>query len=169
MIFSAAGLVWLWHRRHSFDRYPRWLAPVSIALVLILPIALVTKLRFDFEPPKPHYIAVAKSLVPQAANLGRVYVADPKGTGEGAVITRYYLNHPVTAWLSAFQGPTPQVIAAYLDGIKPGDCVLVHSIWNGMDEIFGQALDERTSYLFRREPGEWLLVRVWAKPADHPY
>jgi hypothetical protein len=38
-----------------------------------------------------------------------------------------------------------------------------------MDEIFGQVLDERTSYLFKREPGEWLLVRVWAKPSSHPY
>jgi hypothetical protein len=72
-------------------------------------------------------------------------------------------------WISAFSGPTPERIARYLDDLKPGDHVLVHSTWAGMDEIFGQVLDERTSYLFKREPGEWLLVRVWAKPSSHPY
>jgi hypothetical protein len=169
VIFLTAGVVWVWSRRPSFDTYPRWLAPVAIAVVIALPIALVTKLRFDFEPPKPHYIAVAKSLIAQADMLGDIYVVDPKGTGEAGVITRYYLYKRGRGWISAFQGPTPQVIAAYLDQIQPGDHVLVHSNWEGMSDLFGQVLDERTSYLFKRQPGEWLLVRVWAKPKDHPY
>jgi hypothetical protein len=168
-IFLTAGVIWLWRGRASFDTYPRWLAPLTVVLVLALPVALATKLRFDFEPPKPHYIAVAKSLAPQAANLGNVYVMDPKGTGEAAVITRYYLDRPGMPWISGFSEPTPETIARYLDNLKPGDHVLVHSTWPGMDEIFGQVLDERTSYLFKREPGEWLLVRIWAKPASHPY
>ena len=169
VIFLTAGAIWLWRGRPSFDRYPRWLAPVSIAIVVILPLVLVTKIRFDFEPPKPHYIAVAKDLAPRAADLGNVYVADPKGTGEAAVITRYYLDRPGMPWMSAFNGPTSKSIGDYLDSIKPGDYVLVHSTWEGMDEIFGQMLDPRRSYLFRRDPGEWIFVRDWPKPADHPY
>lgn len=169
VVFLTAGVVWFWRGRPSFDIYPRWVGPLAVVLALALPLAFATKLRFDFEPPKPHYIAVAKSLAPLADKLGNVYVADPMGTGEAAVITRYYLDRPGMGWLSAFHGPTPQVVAAYLDVIKPGDHVLVFSTTQGMDEIFGQSLDERTSYLFKREPGEWLLVRVWAKPADHPF
>jgi hypothetical protein len=168
-IFLTAGLIWYWRGRTSFDTYPRWIAPLAIVAVLALPIAFATKLRFDFEPPKPHYIAVAKALAPLAATLGNVYVMDPMGTGEAAVITRYYLDRPGMSWISAFSGPTPEVIARYLDNVKRGDHVLIHSKSAGMDEIFGQTLDERTSYLFKREPGEWLLVRVWAKPADHPF
>jgi len=169
VIFLTAGVVWFWRGRPSFDVYPRWVGPLAVVLALALPLAFATKLRFDFEPPKPHYIAVAKSLMPHAADLGDIYVMDPKGTGEAGVITRYYLDKRGMPWMSAFNGPTPETIARYLDGVKRGDHVLVHSTWAGLDELFGQALDERTSYLFKREPGEWLLVRVWAKPADHPY
>ncbi len=169
VIFLTAGVLWYWRGRTSFDTYPRWLAPVAIVLVVALPFGFATKLRFDYEPPKPHYIAVAKALAPQASALGNVYVMDPKGTGEAAVITRYYLDRPGMPWISAFSGPTPQLIAQYLDNLKRGDHVLIHSTRAGMDEIFGQVLDERTSYLFRREPGEWLLVRTWPKPADHPF
>jgi hypothetical protein len=169
VIFLTAGIVGFWRGRPSFDIYPRWVVTLAIVAALALPFAFVTKLRFDFEPPKPHYIAVAKSLAPLAADLGDIYVMDPKGTGEAGVITRYYLNKRGMPWMSAFNGPTPETIARYLDSVKRGDHVLVHSTWAGLDEIFGQALDERTSYLFKREPGEWLLVRVWAKPADHPY
>jgi hypothetical protein len=169
VIFLTASAIWFWRGRQSFDIYPRWVGPLAVVLALALPLAFATKLRFDFEPPKPHYIAVAKSLMPHAADLGDIYVMDPKGTGEAGVITRYYLDKRGMPWMSAFNGPTPETIARYLDGVKRGDHVLVHSTWAGLDEIFGQALDERTSYLFKREPGEWLLVRVWAKPADHPY
>lgn len=169
VIFLTVGVVHLWRERASFDTYPRWVAPLAIVLVIALPFAFVTKLRFDFEPPKPHYIAVAKALAPQATNLGNVYVMDPNGTGEAAVITRYYLDRPGMPWMSAFHGPTPDLIARYLDNLKPGDHVLIHSISPGMDEILGQVLDARTSYLFKRAPGEWLLVRVWPKPADHPF
>lgn len=169
VIFLTASAIWFWRGRPSFDIYPRWVGPLAVVLALALPLAFATKLRFDFEPPKPHYIAVAKSLMPHAADLGDIYVMDPKGTGEAGVITRYYLDKRGMPWMSAFNGPTPETIARYLDGVKRGDHVLVHSTWAGLDEIFGQALDERTSYLFKREPGEWLLVRVWAKPADHPY
>jgi hypothetical protein len=169
VIFLTAGLIWLWRARPSFDNYPRWAGPAAIVVALALPLALVTKLRFDFEPPKPHYIAVAKSLTPFAADLGDVHVMDPKGTGEAGVITRYYLDKRGMPWMSAFHGPTPETIARYLDSVNRGDHVLVHSTWKGMDEVFGQTLDERTSYLFKREPGEWLLVRVWPKPANHPF
>ena len=169
VIFLTVGAIWFWRGRASFDTYPKWLAPLAICLVIALPFGFVTKIRFDFEPPKPHYIAVAKQLAPRAADLGNVYVADPAGNGEAAVITRYYLDRPGMGWLSAFQSPTPAVVEAYLAQIKPGNHVLVHSIWEGMSEAFGQQLDRRTSYLFRREPGEWLLVGVWTKPADHPY
>lgn len=169
VIFVTVGAIWFWHGRASFDIYPRWLAPLAIGLVIVLPFGFVTKIRFDLEPPKPHYISVAKDLAPRADELGNVYVADPAGNGEAAVITRYYLDRPGMGWLSAFQGPTPAVVEAYLAQIKPGDHVLVHSIWEGMSEVFGQQLDARTSYLFKRAPGEWLLVRVWAKPTNHPY
>jgi len=168
-IFLTAGLIWFWRARPSFDIYPRWIGPLAVVLAVALPFAFVTKLRFDFEPPKPHYIAVAKSLAPLADRLGNVYVADPAGTGEAAVITRYFLDRPGMGWLSAFHGPTPQVVAAYLDAIKPGDHVLVFSTTPGMDEIFGHLLDARRSYLFKREPGEWLFAQDWPKPADHPF
>src|SRR5690606_35679401 len=60
VIFITVGVLWLWRARASFDAYPRWLAPAALVLAVALPFAFAVKLRFDLEPPKPHYIAVAK-------------------------------------------------------------------------------------------------------------
>jgi len=169
VIFLTVSVLWMWHKRPSFDHYPRAIGPIAVFLVLALPFAFITKLRFDLEPPKPHYTHVAKDLISDTAALGSVYVLDPLGTGEAAVILRHYLQRTGGGWLSAFQNPTPDIVAGYLNSIRPGDHVLIHSLADGVATGIGSELDSGYSYLFRRDPQAWSFVKRWKKPANHPY
>ena len=101
IVFITAGTLTLWRRHRSFDRYPKWLPGAAIVLVVLLPVALAGKIRFDLEPPKPHFTAVAKDMRTMGI-AGNHYVLDPTGTGESAVITRVYLGVAGHAWLAAF-------------------------------------------------------------------
>jgi hypothetical protein len=168
IIFIGAGALTLWSRHRSFDAYPKWAAPAAIILILALPIAVADKIRFDLEPPKPHFTRVAKDI----AGLGlqsTPYLLDPHGTGEASVITRVYMNTEGAPWLGAFHDTSPKSIAEFVAAIAPGRFLLIHSIAPGVVEAVGRALDPRCSYLFKREGDGWTLVRDWPKPANHPW
>ena len=169
IIFIAAGGLTLWSRHRSFDRYPQWLAPAAVLLVTLLPIMLAGKIRFDLEPPKPHFTAVAKDMAALDLAGEEHYVLDPTGTGESAVITRGYLGSRGHDWLASFHGPTPKTIAEFASKVAPGDYLLVHSVVPGVAEALGRALDGRRSYLLKRESNGWTIVKEWPKPANHPW
>jgi hypothetical protein len=168
VIFIVAGALILWSRWHPFERARRWAAPIAVTVVLVLPIALAQKIRFDLEPPKAYFTRVAKDIA--SLGLSRApYLLDPHGTGEASVITRVYMNAEGGPWLSAFQQPSPESIAQFVGAVRPGEYLLVHSIAPGVEEALGRALDPRRSYLFKRQSKDWVLVREWPKPADHPW
>jgi hypothetical protein len=163
------GAVYLWNRYLGFERAFIWPARVALILVVALPIGFAPKLRFDLEAPKPHYSSVAKDLKTDQIVSGDIYVMDPKGTGEAAVITRFYLSKRGTPWLSGFSGPTPAKVRSYLGKLKENDYLLVHSITDGLDKALAHHLDARRSYIFQQTGGGWKLVKEWPKPANHPY
>jgi hypothetical protein len=169
IVFITSGVLTLWSRYGSFDRYPRWAAPVAIALVVALPIALADKVRFDLEPPKPHYLAVAKDLRAMGLAAARIRLLDPNGTGEAGVITRYLLSNRGYGWMSGFQNTSADAIAIFLKDVQPGEHLLVHSTSRTVSDALGHALDPRRSYLFRRDGGSWTLIKEWPKPANHPW
>jgi hypothetical protein len=157
----------IWQRLGWFERTPAWPGVVGIILAIILPLVFVQKLRFDLEPPKPHYIAVAKDLKGIVSQKSKIFLLDPKGTGEAALITRNRLNKFGQAWLAAFHRPSPRTIANYVKNVGAEDYVLVHSITPGVIEVLGIDLDTRSSYLVRRSGSSWQVVWLWAKPANH--
>ena len=164
VIFLAFGVVLLWRRHMSLRRLPGWVPKVPVALVLILPIAFAHKLRFDLEPPKPHYFTVARSLGALVPVHAKLFVMDPRGTGESGVISRYVLNRYGQPWMSGFQNPTPKNVKKYVDRVGAGNFLLVHSVVRGVGEALGHDLGSRRSYLLRREAKDWRLVQSWEKP-----
>ena len=173
IISTLLGAVYLWNRILGFDQAFAWeiVWPRRIALILVLalPIVFAPKLRFDLEPPKPHYTAVAKDLKAAGLVPGRLFVMDPRGTGEAAVMSRFYLGKQGTPWMSGFTAPNPASIRKYLGKLKQGDFLLVHSISDGLAKSLSHPLDARQSYLFRREADSWTFLKAWPKPANHPY
>tara|TARA_B100000315_G_C14578473_1_gene589175 strand:- start:1294 stop:3162 length:1869 start_codon:yes stop_codon:yes gene_type:complete len=169
--FISAGLIYLFRHRLSRDQLPAWLKSVGILLVVILPFGLVHKLRFDLEPPKPHFTAVAKDIVAIVDEKSQIFILDPFGTGESGLITRYHLGRVKTGWMSAFTQPSPARIKKQIEGTKDNDYILVHSLMEKGGQFFNNGqhfpLSEKNSYLLRRVGKDWKITRSWEKPANH--
>jgi len=168
VICILLGLVFLWKRYLGFDGEFIWARRASLVLVLALPVLFAPKLRFDLEPPKPHIIAVAKDLKKEGLVTGSLYVMDPGGSGESAVITRFHLDRYEAPWLSFLHRPTPASIREFINSVKVDEFLLVHSDSDGLGEALGQVIDPRRSYIFKRTVNGWKSLKSWPKPDNHP-
>jgi hypothetical protein len=155
------GGLCLWKRFIGFERSFVWPARIALVLVLVLPVLFAHKLRFDLEPPKPHFTSVAKDLVAGRIVTGDLYVMDPRGTGESAVISRFYLGKRGTPWMSGFTNPTPATVRSYLKNVKDNDFLLVHSLAGELANDLGHPLDARRSYILQRKGVAWAMVKSW--------
>jgi len=171
VVFISAGLVYLFRHRLGQDQFPAWLRNIGILLVIILPFGLAHKLRFDLEPPKPHFTKVAKDVVNLVAKKSKIFIIDPYGTGESGLITRYHLGRVKTGWMSAFSGPSPARIKKQIEGTKSNNYILVHSLMVKGGQFFNNGqhllLSDKNSYLMRRVGTGWEITRSWQKPANH--
>ena len=167
--FIAIGGVYFLNYKNILLNFPNWLKYFCILLVIILPVGFAHKIRFDLEPPKPHFIRVAKEikiLIPEEAP---VFILDPKGTGESWKITNYHLNRLGIGYIAAFTKPTMEKISAKLGKFENNTYVLIHSLIKGLPEIFGVSLSKSNSYLLEKRGGKWLVVQNWKKPPNHKY
>jgi hypothetical protein len=158
-----AGVLW---RRFRADRpLPRPIGTGVLALVVALPIALAPKLRFDLEPPKPHYRAVAEALNGVVPREARLLVFDVAGSGESGVMTFYHLRRADRrlGYVSAFHG-VDMAKARTLFADNPPDFVLVHSGAELAAAATGLTLREDESVLLRRADGAWTIARRWPYP-----
>ena len=165
---SIGGLYFLKGRNISTE-FSVLVKALAIVLVVILPLAFAHKIRFDLEPPKPHFTSVAKEMRTLIPQKGLVFVLDPMGTGESNKITYYYLNQLGTGYIAAFNNPSIAHIQSRLNGLKNKTYVVVHSLIPGVSEYFGADLGNDKSYLFQKHKKSWLLVHNWRKPQDHKY
>jgi hypothetical protein len=169
IVCVLVGGIFIWNRYLGFERNFIWPARLALILAVGLPFVFAPKLRFDLEPPKPHYTAVAKDIEADGGLIGDLYVMDPKGSGESAVMSRFYLNKIGKPWMSAFHQPTPEKIRRYVGGLKENDYLLVHSISEGLSDVLDHSLDARRSYMLQKTGNTWTLVKEWKKPSNHPY
>jgi len=160
------GGLHIWKRFIGFERSFVWPARLALVLVLVLPVLFAQKLRFDLEPPKPHFTLVAKDLASGGIVTSDLYVMDPSGTGESAVISRFYLGKRGTPWMSAFSNPSPATVRTYLKNVKDNDFLLVHSLAGGLADALGHRLDARRSYILQKKGDAWAMVKNWEKPAN---
>jgi hypothetical protein len=166
VVFAAYGLAQLWHRWPGHTLYRGWLARFAVALVLLAPIALAPKLRFDQEPDKPHFRAVAGVLSPLLPRGTVLAVVDPAGSGESAIITRFQLGPRVSDVLkfSAFDDTRADTIRGLIADRHAG-AVLVHSVTPAVNEALGTQLVDGVSYLLLPDgQGGWRIVASWPKP-----
>jgi hypothetical protein len=159
----AASLAW---RRFLAERW-QWsrVAWAPVALLLALPFGFAGKLRFDREPPKPHFRSVAAKIAAMMPAGARIVVLDPGGSGESGVITKYHLDRQqaLAGYLSAFH--TIDAAAARGAIGQPGlTHVLVHSVTPAVAEATGLPLRGGVSYLLAREGAGWRVVESWPYP-----
>jgi len=158
-----AGVLW---RRFRAERpLPRAVGTGVLVLVIALPIALAPKLRFDLEPPKPHFRAVAEALNGVVPREARLLVFDVGGSGESGVITFYHLRRADSrlSYASAFHAiDLAKIKKLFAD--DPPDFALVHSGADLVAAATGLTLGEGESFLLRRVDGKWSVVNRWPYP-----
>lgn len=163
-LFGAYGVGYLWCRLVGERSPPRILRAVPVMLVLVLPLALAHKLRFDLEPEKPRFNRVAMDLAEIVAPNVPLAILDPEGTGESAVMTRYRMNRYHIPWISGFHRRDADAIRAFLGDVPANGRVLVHSVTDAVRNAVGLNLDAGTSYLLARNGDVWEIARTWAPP-----
>lgn len=161
--FAAYGLAILWSR-HAAPRVParNW-AWLPVVLMVVAPLVFASKLRFDRNPPVPHFRTVGHAVAAMVKPDDRLFVVDPRGSGESAVVTRFELADPrvFKGFLSAYHHATAE---RYRQIFAPGGFtyVLVHSTTPALFGVIGMALPEGASYLLSGNgKGGWTVVRSW--------
>ena len=159
----AAGVLWRYFR--GAQTLPHAVGILVLVLVIALPVALAPKLRFDLDPPKPHYRAVAEGLVGIVPREARLLVFDTAGTGESGIITFYHLRRADRrlSYISLFAGFDADRTRKLLTD-DPPEYVLVHSGAALVAAATGLSLGEKESTLLKREAGGWVAVKRWPYP-----
>ena len=146
-----------------------WLA---ILLVVAAPFGFAKQLRFDLEPPKPYYRAVARD-VARTIPLGdpiRLLVLDPKGTGESKGFTVFELWGRLAEngirYMAAFHDMTTAHVRQAIEQQRPTH-ILVHSVDTAVIEGLGLALQEGRSYLLVPDGERWRVLKAWLRPKGH--
>lgn len=164
--FAAFGVALLWKRRDIGRLIPRWGRALPVVLVLAAPIVFAPKLRFDLEQPKPHFHAVGKDIARLLPAASRIFVFDPHGSGESAVITKYHVwGVAVPAGQTAMYDPNTVGDVRSRMAVNDPTHVLVHSLNPVAEEVFGGDLSPKSSHLLEANgPDGWRLVRSWPHP-----
>jgi hypothetical protein len=164
--FSAFGCGMLWRRylRERLDA-ARW-AWVPLVLVTAMPFVFATKLRFDRLPSVEHFRVVGADIAALVKPTDGVYIADPAGSGESAMIASFELGDraATTGYISAF---TNDRLAQLQRAVAQSEVtvMLVYSTIDGFEGVFGLPLPKGQSHLLRRSDGRWHLVKSWSRPA----
>ncbi|OFX12822.1 MAG: hypothetical protein A2516_10230 [Alphaproteobacteria bacterium RIFOXYD12_FULL_60_8] len=166
---AAFGLAWVVRGRIPPQIGRLIITALPVTLTVAVPLLLAPMIRFDHEAPKPHATRVVKELVPTYPAGRKMIILDPTGTGEVAVIARYYLNRFSIPYISAFQNPTTESVAAFLVAEAPDD-VLVFSVTPAVTEALGLSLESGVTTQITRRDGAWVVEKSWPQPsADQPF
>mgnify|MGYP001498089012 CR=1 FL=1 len=161
-VFAVFGIALLLQKYPIPSVWQKRLGIAALVILLIAPLTLVKKIRFDREGRKPHYQIVAqelKSIIPPRSSY---FILDPKGSGEVGVITKFRLGREMDykGVLSAFRTQSLENLDRWLTRSKP-DYVLVHSTIPEFYGYFGVSLSANRSYLFKKEEEIWTEVKSW--------
>ncbi|OHC77691.1 MAG: hypothetical protein A3G18_10430 [Rhodospirillales bacterium RIFCSPLOWO2_12_FULL_58_28] len=167
MVFGAYGLARLWQDRLALRLDAKKFSVAAVVLALALPVAFSSKLRFDREPPKPHFLAVAARLPDLLPEGSRFIVLDPKGSGESAMMVRYFLGlkRRMVGFNSAYHG---QSLDDFRKMLTPGqsDAIIIHSVVPALREALGMELADDASYLLGPGDGGWRIDKTWLYPRE---
>lgn len=139
---------------------------VPIILLIVAPFLAAHKLRFDADPTYHHYRAVGSAMLNHVEKDQMVYLLDPRGSGESALISQFEtsalnVSYP---YLSVYHDHSAAGIANFWKAAH-GHLVLIHSVTPELNEALGQSFDENTSYLVRATAdGMPEIIASWPWP-----
>ena len=164
--FTVFGLAKLWHERASgkFDiSRLKWLA---VVLMLAAPFVFAKKLRFDRVPTTVHYRHVGAAVSAMLNPKDKVFVTDPRGSGESAAILGFELRSGAKygGFVGAFHADRIGPVKKILTG-SDFTAMIVYSQVPEYQDLFQQKLDPKISYLLKRDVNaKWQVVKTWPHP-----
>ena len=171
---AAYGLAVIWRRYiapalNDQPRLTKTLLCLPIIIVLLLPVALQHKLRFDIRPQKDHMRNVGQEMAELLPKNATVAVIDLNGDGfTGKVIyyelasviqTKKKIKVPVN--LAANAGfKQPSQLIQYLEK-RPVTYAWVHQPLPLIDTALKVNLAPHASHLLKRTNNQWAVVKSW--------
>ncbi|MBT4932512.1 MAG: hypothetical protein HOL66_00280 [Rhodospirillaceae bacterium] len=162
LIAAWAGL--LWKRWGLGTRVPEKVKWLPLLLVVAAPFLFAHKLRFDLEPNKPHYTAIAREIAATIPNEVPLVIVDPMGSGESVVITRYITGRISIPYLSAFHNTGMKNILARLNYFGDKTQTIIHSVTPEMTNKLGDQFVDRKTYLVHWKDGKLQIIKEWPYP-----
>ena len=136
---------------------------MPIVLLLVMPFAFASKIRFDDHPIKNHVREVGESLAQTLKPNDRLAVVDETHNGEYEVILRYAVSRiaPIAVNITSFDRRPATAIRRAIDDQKASH-VRIHVATPKAQAVVGVALGQGASHLLKRGPQSgWRLERSW--------
>ncbi|MEX2642261.1 MAG: hypothetical protein WD270_02325 [Acetobacterales bacterium] len=156
----ALGMAW---RRQGGWRPAAKLGPAAVAAVVLLPIALEQKLRFDRHPVKQQVREVGAAIADILPPGARLLVIDPMDPGLYGKMVNFELGRAGRSGIvGAMHGEqTPaEAITGTID--RSGSTHLwVHTATSAVGSALGLDVPPGASHLLERQDGGWRIVRSW--------
>lgn len=146
----------------------RRLRYLPIILLVMAPFLAAHKLRFDADPTYHHYRAVGSDMMDYVEQGQKVFLLDPKGSGESALISQFETSALSVSYpyLSVYHDHSSAGIANFWKGAI-GHLVLIHSVTPELNQALGQSFDPNTSYLVRANvDGSLGVIASWPWPSE---
>lgn len=139
---------------------------VPLILLVLAPFLAAHKLRFDADPVYHHYRAVGSDMMNYVEQGQTVFLLDPKGSGESALISQFETSALSVSYpyLSVYHDHSATGIANFWKGAA-GHLVLIHSVTPELNEALNQSFEANSSYLVRaHEDGSLDVMASWRWP-----
>jgi hypothetical protein len=172
---AAYGLALLWNRYvtptlKTRPQLKKILQGLPVVIVLVLPIALQHKLRFDLRPQKDHMRMVGQTLAKTLPRSGAALaVIDLRSNGFTGKVLSYELtsvpmkNKIISVPISLYANygiKTPAQLNAALRKV-PLTHIWVHQSSPIIDTALGVKLAPYASHLLKGNNSGWALVKSW--------
>jgi hypothetical protein len=165
VVFAAYGGALLW-RRHVAPRWRPRLGWLAVTVVLVAPVTLATKIRFDLNPRYLYARSTAESIAQVLNPSDRLVLVDLEDDGQYLVIMHYALHGSATPLLqiTAYSGADANELRATIERAHPSHLWLYRPV-PAIEAALDVRLAPGSSYLLRRDDGGWTSVQAWPHPA----
>ena len=164
LVFSAYCIAFLWNRFFGAN-LPKFIPILLIVIVVISPVILVKKLRFDLHPRYLYARTLAKEIATKLSPKDRLLIVDFNSDGQFLMVMRYVMHGSaqIAGELTAASKPHYQVLHSRL-GYGDVSHFWIYEAPNVLAQKFDLVLKGKTSYLFEKAGNRWIIARSWPHP-----
>ena len=164
LVFAACVIAHAW-RRCERCHVPKPLAAFAVLIVLVAPIAMAKKFRFDLEPRIIYARSITKNIRPLLSTKDRLLLAELDSDGRYLMIMRYglYGSATVVNEMTAGHRPYAKVLSTRLVQQKVSH-IWIYDVPAQLSETIGVPSGTNKSYLLTRQNDGWIVKGSWPHP-----